>query len=205
MPGLCRSRFTTRFIGASLHQDVKAIRASLLASAAARKLRCRRRAAAVGSQGSACKTLGARQRFPHASHRKPRNLFLRFRLHADHDERASRRESWTGGCSFVEKRHRSSARTAVSDDKYFVLVALPSARCGRAVEAYNSKTIGLACWRSAAVNCDLRETLIGIGSRGFGGSVWVYSLSNNMPTYLWGGRGRAEGRAAKTPVVLEAR
>jgi len=131
-----------------LHQDVKAIRASLLASAAARKLRCRRRAAAVGSQGSACKTPGARQRFPHASHRKPRNLFLRFRLHADHDERASRRESWTGGCSFVEKRHRSSARTAVSDDKYFVLVALPSARCGRAVEAYNSNGVLDNTWRA---------------------------------------------------------
>jgi len=71
--------------------------------------------------------------------------------------------------------------------------------------SWSSMTIGLACWRSAAVNCDLRETLIGIGSRGFGGSVWVYSLSSNMPTHLWGGRGRAEGRAAKTPVVLEAR
>jgi hypothetical protein len=31
--------------------------------------------------------------------------------------------------------------------------------------------LGLACWRSAAVNCDLRETLTGIGGRGFGGSA----------------------------------
>jgi hypothetical protein len=34
-------------------------------------------------------------------------------------------------------------------------------------------TIGLACCRSAAVSCDLRDTRTGIGGGGFGNAAWM--------------------------------
>src|SRR6516162_1834819 len=39
--------------------------------------------------------------------------------------------------------------------------------------SWSSMTIGLACWRRAAVSCDLRETCTGIGGKDFGGSAWM--------------------------------
>ena len=43
-------------------------------------------------------------------------------------------------------------------------------------------TIGRAFCRSAAINCDLRETRTGIGGAGLGGgSVWTMYLSTMPP------------------------
>src|SRR5262249_34021213 len=66
-----------------------------------------------------------------------KQTFLCPRLHTHYSERAASRDPWTDRCSFVDYGDRNSARTAVPDYKYLVLVALPSARCARAVETYN--------------------------------------------------------------------
>src|SRR5215471_1923203 len=73
-----------------------------------------------------------------------------------YSERAASRDPWTDRCSFVDYGDRNSARTAVPDYKYLVLVALPSARCARAVETYNSDGVLGSTWRANRTLCALR-------------------------------------------------
>jgi hypothetical protein len=41
------------------------------------------------------------------------------------------------------------------------------------INAAQRARLGLACCRSAAVSCDLRDTRTGIGGGGFGDAVWM--------------------------------
>src|SRR5256885_5608804 len=77
-------------------------------------------------------------------------------LYAHHDERAGSRDPWTGYRSFVDEGDRNSARTAVPDHKYLILVALPSERWARAVETYNSNGVLGSTWRASGTFRALR-------------------------------------------------
>jgi hypothetical protein len=78
---------------------------------------------------------------------------LRRCFRTNHYERAGGRTSWAGDGSFIDKSHRTSARTAICDDQHLVLVTLPSARCRLAVGTRNShRAFTTSCGRSGRLS-----------------------------------------------------